>query len=219
MAKHEGITRKEFLWLAGSAATFAGGVGLVSLAGRRAITLERRLDRLLRDQEEIERIARACHIRWTINKRYKPQLAEVMQWVSTVVLYDDLIRDTLHYCAMIDLESLGNPTLYLPSDGHTRGLGSMLVTTAQEVVDAEKLHVKAVGTSLFNPHFAIFAMIRHYEDLLVSGPRKARTKWALYAYNAGRGKARRRLAKKQVIPAEYYEEHKYRKMLIKGEMK
>jgi hypothetical protein len=175
--------------------------------------------RLLRERDKIKMIAEACHTRWNLNRRYRPMLEEVIQWISTIVLYDDTLRNPLHYCAMIDHESLGNPTHYLPSDGHTRGLGSMKISTAREVVDEYKMHIKAIGTALFNPHFAIFSMIKHFEDLWSEGPEENRLAWSLYAYNAGRGIARRRRARKQAIPMDYHDEHKYRKDLIKQGMK
>lgn len=219
MVKHEGFTRRDILKFSGAAAVCAGGAAWFYSLPEGQASFEDREIRLLRYRREIKMIAEACHKRWTINERYKPMLAEVTQWVSSIVFYDDVLGDTLHYCAMIDQESLGNPTHYLPSDGHTRGLGSMLITTAKEVVDEYDMHVKAIGTALFNPFFAIFTMIKHFEDLWAEGPKEGRKRWALYAYNAGRGIARRRMRRGEVIPGDYHEEHQYRKRLIRGEMK
>lgn len=207
-----------------SAAVYAGSVVLTTEGWREASKLQNRLAKVERMSDKIWRIAHACHKRWILNGKYRPSLNEVMSWVSTIAYNDVVIDDAIHYCAMIDLESLGNPTLYLRHDSKgTRGLGCICHKTAKDFVKRRGIQIKAVGTALFNPHFNIYCMVKLFEERYSRAKDKAYKKYtnkmelALSFYNAGERGAIRMLKKGQVNA--YYRKYLERKQEIKRLMR
>jgi len=209
------LTRREMIILAGSSTAQLATVAVATKALQVSIDLNASSEKA----QELKRLARACHRRAQVNERYRPAYEEVFDWVWAIYSFDRVLKDPLHYCAMIDHESLWNPTHYKLSDGNTRGLGSMAVDTARDLVEKEGLKVQAAGTALFNPRFAIKMMIRYYEQIYLATPIRDRERWALYGYNGGPGAARRRSEKGKKLSLTYHKTHKRRRALIVGEMK
>ena len=214
--KQGSITRREVMILGMSSAAFAGGTALVSLMGRRINRLQTRIDDIGLDK--CDALIKACHHRWQFNERYKATPFEVGQWVATILTHDELLRDPLFYCSLIDLETLGDPTCYLPDDGksNTRGLGCVSYRAAKDIVRIYKLPIKAIGTALWNPSFNIFCMIKCIEQSYGKCPGQIKDKlnWSLYCYNTGEGNAKRKLRQQGKLPTAYYKKHQRRSRLI-----
>ena len=216
---NKGITRREILVTSLSAAVVAATTALAGLYSRTVLRLNGRIREL--EGTDILPLARACHYRWSrYNGRYSPSLNEVLEWIRAIVEFDEVLKDPLFYCVLIDVESLGNPTLYQPHDGKTssRGLGSISYDAATDIVKAYKLEekVKAIGTALFIPRFNIFAMIKCIERLYSEDEGMIYT---LFAYNAGRGTTRSYMKRGEKIPTKYYKRHGYRRRLIEDLIK
>jgi len=212
-----GMTRREILVTSLSAAVVATTTAIAGMYTRTVFNLRGRVREL--EGTDIEVLARACHFRWSkLNGRYSPSIEEVRGWIRMIIEFDEVLKDPLFYCALIDVESLGNPTLYQPKDSKsgTRGLGSVGYDAAFDVVESYGLKIKAIGTALWNPRFNIFAMIKHLEKLYSEGEGMVYT---LHAYNAGRGTTRGYINRGEKIPTKYYKRHGYRRRLIEDLIK
>ena len=215
-------TRCEFILMSISSLVFAFTTALAGIYANTLHKLKRQVDRYRWGINSCyPELVRACWSRWIKeNKKYKAVIEEVRQWMETIELYDMVLKDTLFYAGMIDLESLGNPTLHQPSDGNSRGLGSMQMATAEGLVKKKKLPIKAVGTVLFNPHVSIRLMIMKVEDLMTRTPRGIKKRdWALICYNSGEAAARKMLKGKSRKLYKYPNKHADRVKKIKRLMK
>lgn len=186
-------TRRELLIWAGGAAVYGLGTALVSMSTRKALKLEEKLAKIMKRRQQIDALAEACYSRWKLNEKYVPMMVEIRAWIETIMFHDEVIVDPIHYAALIDLESSGNPTV-LVKRWNARGLGCVRYETAKELVERLGVKVSAVGTALFNPQFNIFCMIRLFEDFYEKAEGDNRIKRALNYYIMGKARTDRKVA-------------------------
>ena len=204
-----GLTRRELLLVTLSAVLFGFSITLATISGDRIKDLRDRL--AIYEGAEDESLTLAAYNRFQYNGRYKPSYNEVRDWVRWIREFDQVLKDPIFYVAIIDLESGGNPTLYLEHDGHTRGLGCVSYAASKDIIYAHDLPIKAAGTALWNPRYNIFAMIKCIERAYANAPRGADPRhYALFAYNAGEGKAKKIWEAERRVPTSYYKKHKLR---------
>jgi len=148
-------------------------------------------------QREIADLTTACHSRWIKNGRYRPMPKEIRGWLELTEQLDTVLDDVAWYAALIDLESLGDPTTNAEEGtGRSYGLGCITMGTAREMCKRNELEVANLRYSLLNPSFNIRLMVLHVERLYYKYDGDLRR--VLLAYNSGEPRANVLIAREEI---------------------
>jgi len=176
------VSRREFSFRMICGIVFAI-LGSIVFALSDALKRQKIINRKLVEKDDP--LVSACFASWNENGNYKPSLNEVKDWIDIIKQNDRVINDTLFYVAIIDHESLGDPTSYVKKYD-TRGLGHITRKTAEWILRKYNMMFGTIGTALFIPSFNIRIMIMLIEYYYLESKIKDRVKWALLCYGKGR---------------------------------
>jgi soluble lytic murein transglycosylase-like protein len=129
-------------------------------------------------------LALACWERWQKNGAYKPTVGEVESWIRAIIEASNDSIDLDTYLAIIDLESLGDPTACPNRDlNRSVGLAGINVATARGVCwDLGLTQPANMRRALYDPYYNCGIMVRHLEDLL---KKYGSVRHAIDAYHLG----------------------------------
>ena len=170
-------------------------------------------------QIDMADLSEACHKRWSKNGRYRPMPMEVRGWLEMAEQLDAVINSVEWYAALMDLESLGDPTTNVKEKvGRAYGLSSLKPGTAEDICKREAIKVTNIRYALLNPGFSIRMMVLHVEGLYYKYDGDLRR--VLLAYNSGEPRADKLIAREErgemKIEYTHHRNHRERLDMIKS---